>query len=91
MILLVPGHLLHEGGKCEALPKMVNGKATVVTTRSMSFKCNSGYNLLGPEKIDCENGVWTDTPPTCLPIRKEYIFIRNTNQLTELHDQSLTN
>ena len=76
MILIVPVRLLRKGvTECETLSDMINGTAMIIGTHSMSFKCNSGYNLLGSEKIQCENGVWTNVPPTCLPARKEYSHI----------------
>ncbi|XP_070560107.1 complement decay-accelerating factor-like [Ptychodera flava] len=35
---------------------------------SISFACNIGLNLIGSDTVTCDNGTWSDEPPTCASV-----------------------
>nr|XP_039270425.1 uncharacterized protein LOC120345097 [Styela clava] len=60
---------------CPNLPRLQNGKMTVIPTGSsppyepgvsISFSCNKSYKLDGPHMIECRrNGQWSEKPAIC--------------------------
>ena len=31
----------------------------------VTFKCSQDYTIQGPTTVECNNGSWNDSPPTC--------------------------
>ncbi|XP_060618494.2 sushi, von Willebrand factor type A, EGF and pentraxin domain-containing protein 1 isoform X2 [Anolis sagrei] len=74
--------------RCESPPTIENAYSVFIesTYRSnISFICNFGYHLLGPENITClANGSWSKPLPSCEETRcEDPEFIENGNALYE--------
>ena len=57
-------------GKCREIEDIQNGESSPKRNGQevveYSFSCNTGYELNGPQTIECqENGQWSSNPPFC--------------------------
>nr|XP_028567204.1 sushi, von Willebrand factor type A, EGF and pentraxin domain-containing protein 1 [Podarcis muralis] len=75
--------------RCEPPPRVENALPVVIEKTyyrsNISFVCNFGYHLLGPENITClANGTWSKPFPSCKETRcEDPEFIENGNALYE--------
>ncbi|RWR99473.1 P-selectin-like isoform X1, partial [Dinothrombium tinctorium] len=58
---------------CPPLKKPKNAEMNKVCSSGIhggtcSFSCKTCFNLVGQQKLRCENGVWNDSPPKCVLI-----------------------
>ncbi|XP_004470119.2 C4b-binding protein alpha chain isoform X1 [Dasypus novemcinctus] len=53
---------------CQTPPKIDHGhykKAFSLLSTEYNYECDSGYTLVGEEKISCSNSVWSPAAPQC--------------------------
>uniref|UniRef100_A0A670K9P1 Sushi, von Willebrand factor type A, EGF and pentraxin domain containing 1 n=1 Tax=Podarcis muralis TaxID=64176 RepID=A0A670K9P1_PODMU len=86
---LTTGFFSLAGIRCEPPPRVENALPVVIEKTyyrsNISFVCNFGYHLLGPENITClANGTWSKPFPSCKETRcEDPEFIENGNALYE--------
>ncbi|PFX33886.1 Sushi, von Willebrand factor type A, EGF and pentraxin domain-containing protein 1 [Stylophora pistillata] len=65
---------------CAPLPPLSNGKIhnnNISHEDLISFSCNSGFQIQGPQQIKCLDGKWNDSSPSCIGVRNKPGILMN--------------
>jgi Sushi repeat (SCR repeat) len=62
-------HVLGSGEDGAGLAQGEGGTHSLRVGEAVTFRCETGYELDGVERLDClEDGTWSDIPPVCQPV-----------------------